>query len=133
MNIFERASRNALRFPSVKGQITTEQLWLLPLQSKSGFDLDSVAKEVNAQLKSVTEESFVATVTNPAKSTHELQLEIVKYVIAARIAENAINRDREARLAERNKLVSILADKQDESLKALSADEIAKRIADLGA
>ena len=46
MSIFEQASRLKLRFASVKGELTIEHLWGLPLQSKTSFDLDTVAKAV---------------------------------------------------------------------------------------
>lgn len=88
MNIFEKATREKFRYPSAKGQLTTEQLWELPLTAKSGFSLDEVAKAVNAELKAVDTESFVATETNPAKATLETKLEIVKHVIAVRIADD---------------------------------------------
>lgn len=132
MNIFEQASQQKLRFPSVKGELTTEQLWDLPLQSKNQFDLDTVAKTVNNELKNVTEESFVATTTSPAKTILELKFEIVKHVIAVRIATNAAARDQAARKAEKDKLIGILADKQDEALKGLTPEEIQTRIAALG-
>ena len=132
MNIFEQASQQKLRFPSVKGELTTEQLWDLPLQSKNQFDLDTVAKTVNNELKNVTEESFVATTTSPVKTILELKFEIVKHVIAVRIATNAAARDQAARKAEKDKLIGILADKQDEALKGLTPEEIQTRIAALG-
>ena len=53
INIFEQASRAKLRFDSVKGQLVTEQLWDLPLQSKTNFDLDTVAKGISGALLSV--------------------------------------------------------------------------------
>lgn len=131
MRIFEQASRGKLRFPSSKGELTVEQLWDLPLQSKNGFDLDSVAKTVNTELKSMTEESFVSISINPASGVLALKLDVVKHIIAVRLAENEIVRQRTAKLAERAKLLDILADKQDEQLKALSPEEIKKRLEEL--
>lgn len=128
MSIFEQASRQKLRFPTNKGELTTEQLWDLPLQSKSQFDLDTVAKSVSGELRGATEESFVATTVNPAKKELELKLEIVKHVIAVRIAENEAARNAAARKAEREKLLGILADKQDEELKNLTPEQIKERL-----
>ena len=34
MNLFEKATRKAFRFPTVKGEITVEQLWQLPLLAR---------------------------------------------------------------------------------------------------
>lgn len=130
MSIFEQASRQKLRFPSLKGELTVEQLWDLPLQSKSGFDLDTIAKAVSRDLKAVTEESFVIE-TSPANTTLVLKLDLMKHIIAVRLAENAAAVNRAARAAERQKLLGVLADKQDESLKALTPAEIQQRLAEL--
>ena len=94
MNIFEQATRRAIRFESAKGDLSVEQLWDLPLQSRNQFDLDTVAKTVNRQLNAVTEESFVSVRENPAKETHSLKLEIVKHIISVKLqeAEEARNR-----------------------------------------
>lgn len=132
MNIFEIASRQAFRYPSTKGELTTEQLWELPLQSKTNFDLDNVAKAVNAQLKSLTEESFVATSEKPGKAMAERKLEIVKHIIATKLAENAALRDLAARKTEKEKLLGALERKQDAALEGMTAEEIQKRIAELG-
>lgn len=131
MSIFEQASIQKIRFQSVRGELTTEQLWDLPLQSKNQFDLDTVAKEVNASLKSVTEESFVATTTSPAKAKYELMLEIVKHVIAFKLKANEEQRSRAEKAAKKDKLVAILGEKQDAALKELTAEELAKQIAEL--
>jgi hypothetical protein len=130
--IFEQASRGKVRFPSDRGDLTVEQLWDLPLQAKNGFDLDSVAKDVNCQLKAVTEESFVNIGTNPAKPALELKLDIVKHIIATRIAENEAARTKAERLTEKRRLVELLGDKNDEELKGLSKEELTARIAALG-
>ena len=133
MSIFEQASIQKVRFPSVRGELTTEQLWDLPLQSKNQFDLDTVAKEVNASLKAVTEESFVNTTTSPAKSKYELMLELVKHVIAFKLKANEEARNKAANTAKKDKLIAILGEKQDEALKALTPEELAKQISELSA
>ncbi len=132
MNIFEQASREQFRFASQKGMLSTEQLWELPLTSKSGFDLDSVAKTVNMDLKETSEESFVSVKSNPARKTLEVKLEVVKYIIAAKLEANEKARNNLARAQERERLTDILANKQDEALQGLSVEEIQKRIDALG-
>jgi len=132
MNIFERASVDKLRFPSTKGELAVENLWDLPLQSKGGVDLDTIAKTVNAGLKALGEESFVSTKSNPGKAAQELRLEILKHIIGVKMRAAEDARDRAEKLAKREKLVAILDKKQNEALENLSADEIAKQIASLG-
>ena len=71
-NIFEAATRKALRFATERGPVTVEQLWQMPLQAKNLFDLDSVAKDCNAKVKSFAEESFVTPTNTPAKPRQNL-------------------------------------------------------------
>lgn len=130
-NIFETATREKFRFASNKGMINVEALWDMPLTSRSGFDLDNVAKAVNAELKANTEESFVTTTTNPAKATLELKLEIVKHIIAAKQAENEAVKTAAAKRAEKQKLLEILEKKKDASLENLTEEQIAARLAAL--
>lgn len=132
MNIFEQATRQKIRFPSIKGELTTEQLWELPLTSRTGFDLDSVAREVNRDLKETAEESFVATRANPARAQLELKLELVKHVIAVKITEAESREQAAARAQERQRLQEILNKKQDAALEGLSVEEIQKRLTELG-
>jgi hypothetical protein len=131
MNIFEQASRKALRFFSARGLIATEDLWQMPLTSKSGFDLDTVAKTVNNELKAQAEESFVQTSSNPRKTELELQLEIVKHVIAAKQAENEARATAAANKEKREKLIAALAKKQDAAIDNLTAEELQAQIAAL--
>lgn len=129
--MYKLASIQKLRFASAKGDLTVEQLWDLPLQSKNGFDLDTLARIANTNLKSVTEDSFVTDYINPAKPRYALQLEIIKDIIAHKLKEAADRRSAAERAAKKAKLVSLLGEKQDEQLKALSAEELAKQIAEL--
>lgn len=131
--MFEKATRQKLRFPSSKGFLSVEELWDLPLQSRSGFDLDSVAKAVNTTLKSSQEESFIAPVENKSNKEAALQMEIVKHVIAVRLAENAAATSAIKRKQEREMLLGILERKQNAALEELSPEEIQARLASLTA
>lgn len=135
MDIFEKASRKKLRFPSSVGDLTTEQLWDLPLVStaKGKATLDAIARNVNANLKSVTEESFVDVRPNPLKADYELQLDILKHVIAVKIAEAEAAKSRAEKAAKRSKILEALAAKEDAELGAKSKDDLLKELADLDA
>lgn len=128
MNIFEQASKKKLRFNSVRGDLTTEQLWDIPLQSKTGFDLDTIAKEVNRGIKASSEESFVSTKASPVKAGLELQLEILKHIIAYKLeaAEKAAKQVENA--ARRTKLLEALENKQNSELANMSAEDILKEL-----
>ena len=128
MNIFEQATRWAIRFESAKGDLSVEQLWDLPLQSRNQFDLDTVAKTVNRQLNAVTEESFVSVRENPAKETLSLKLEIVKHIISVKLQEAEEARNRANKASEKEKLLRLLDEKQNEALRALTPEEIQERL-----
>lgn len=131
MNLFETATRKAYRFPSSKGLLTVEDLWNLPLQSRSGFDLDNVAKTINAELRAQKEESFVDEASSPVKAELELKLEIVKHIIATFKAENAASRTAAERREQREQLMKILESKKVEGLQSLSIEELQSKIAEL--
>lgn len=128
MNIFEQATRRAIRFESAKGDLSVEQLWDLPLQSRNQFDLDTIAKAVNRQLNAVTEESFVSVRENPAKETLSLKLEIVKHIISVKLQEAEEARNRANKASEKEKLLRLLDEKQNEALRALTPEEIQERL-----
>lgn len=131
MNLFEIATRKAYRFASLKGELTVEQLWQLPLTSRGGTDLDTLAKGINKELKATEEESFVTTNTNPRRGELEVKLEILKHIIAVKQEEVAKATKRQANAQERQKLQELLARRNDEELAGLSKDDIEKKLAAL--
>jgi beta-glucosidase-like glycosyl hydrolase len=129
MNLFEAAARGKYRFTSAKGQITTEDLFDLPLTSKNGFDLDMVARSVNNELKAASEESFVTT--NRRNTELENKLEIVKFVIQLRQAEKAEAADRAERLARKRKILDAIENKENQQLSEASLDDLRQQLAEL--
>lgn len=126
--MFETATRTKIRFTSTRGELSVENLWDVPLRSRDGFDLDAIAKSANKALKALTEESFVSTERTPAHAKAELTLELVKYVISVKLAEEETAKKRAENKVEREKLLAILAEKQAGKLSELSEREIQKRI-----
>lgn len=127
-DIFQYAVRNKLRFVSAKGQLTTEQLWDVPLRSGDGFNLDAVARTANTALKEATEESFVSTEQKPEATRLKVALEVVKLVINTKLEEEAAAKRASENRAEKAKLLKILAEKQDGKLERLSEAELRRRI-----
>lgn len=128
-NIFEYATRNKLRFASVRGELSVEQLWDIPLRSREpDFNLNAIAKAANKALKEISEESFVETSKTPEHTRREVALEVVKYVIEVKLAEEEAAKTRAAKKQEKEKLLAILAEKQAGKLSELSEKELEKRI-----
>ena len=128
MNIFERAIRNKLRFPSNKGEITTEQLLDVPLRSRDGFNLDGIARSINLRLKDVQEGSFVDQ--TPSDTVLQLKMDVVKAVIEEKKRrEEAAEKAAETKA--RNKVLQeALAKKQLAATEAMSAEEIEQLLAE---
>lgn len=130
--IFIKATRKKFRFPSDKGDLTVEQLWELPLTSRSGPNLNSIAITVNTELKGLTEESFVEVNPNPRRSQLRDMLEIVKYVIATKQQEVKEANEKVATAAAKERLREAIAVKKTEKLNSASLEELEAQLAALG-
>ena len=123
-NMFEYATRNKVRFP-FKGQISVEDLWDLRAD-----DLDTVFKTLNRQVKQSKEESLLTTKT--AEDTAlDIQIAIVKHIFDIKMQEaNARPLDKE-RKAQKQKIMAILANKQEQELQNKSVDELQKMLEEI--
>lgn len=130
-NIFEYATRNTLRFASTRGELSAEALWGVPLRSGDGFNLDAIARAASKAFKDATEESFVSTTRTAAHTRLEMTLEVVKRVIEVKLAEESAAKKRAENKVEKEKLLKILAEKQDGKLSDLSEKELQRRISAL--
>lgn len=122
-NIFEYAVRNKVRFP-FKGMISVEDLWDLSLTN-----LDSIYKMLNKQVKQSEEESLLATKTS-VDTELEVQIEIVKYIVSVKLKEQEAREKAAAKKAQKQKIMSIIATKEDEALKNSSVDDLRKMLDD---
>lgn len=129
-NIYKYAAQNSLRFPSIRGDLTAEDLFDLPLTSKNGFCLDEVAKAIHRQLKDNSEESFVEPKT-ASNTVLEVSLEIVKDVIATKQAANATALAKVKKAEERKRLLDAVAAKKDQALTSASLEELEAQLAAL--
>lgn len=125
VNMFEVATRSKMRFP-YKGQISVEDMWDLSLSA-----LDSVFKTLNSQMKQVKEESLLSS-KSKADETLELQIEIVKYIVSVKLAEKEAREKAAEKSVQRQRIMEIMAKKQDESLENASMEDLQKMLAELG-
>jgi hypothetical protein len=87
-----------------------------------------MARNVKIALEDIGEVSFVEEVTSEDKVENELRLEILKDIIAVKLAERKAKQDEKAKAQEKQRLLEILAKKKDSALEELSVEEIQKRI-----
>lgn len=123
-NIFEYATRNKIRFP-FKGMISVEDLWDLSL-----VNLDSIYKTLNKQVKQSEEESLLNTKTN-VDTELEVQIAIVKHIVSVKLAEHDAREKAAAKKVQKQKIMAIIASKEDEALKNSSVDDLKKMLDNL--
>ncbi len=119
--MFEKASRLKLRF-NYRGMASVEDLWDLPLTA-----LDAIFKTLNAAMKAQKEESLLET-KSQADEIHDLQIGIVKHIVEVRLAEQKAKQDEAANAARKQKILGIIADKQDAALQSLPIEELTKLV-----
>lgn len=125
MNIFEQALRKRLRFSSSKGELSTEDLWDLPLTHtrNNSTSLDAIAIECNAKIERTGTVSFVTKV-NDATADDKLRLEILKYIIAVKQEQNLAKTQYAANKVKKDRILELLAQKKDETLSSKSEEEL---------
>ena len=126
-NIFEYATRKKVRF-SYKGSISTEDLWDLSLT-----ELDKIFKGLNERVRQNQEESLLE---RKEKSQEEelldVQVALVRHIVSVKL-EEAEERKRQAeRKEQKQRILAVIAEKQDEALKGSSIAELQKMLEDLG-
>lgn len=123
--MFEIATRTKMRFP-FRGMVSVEDLWDLSVR-----DLDSIFKTLNAQVKKSQEESLLATKTKEDE-TLSIQIEIVKYIVKTKLDEAETAKQNKELKEKKQKIMEIIAAKQDESLHNASVEELQAMLANLG-
>ncbi len=130
MNIFERASKQRIRFETSKGRLTCEDLWDLPLKTRTkSVDLNALAQYYNKLIKEDTEVDFVDTEKkDPEYTTNKLKFEIILHIIKSK-KETADKAAKAMEIKEEKELLlRLIEEKENETLKSLSLDELKKRV-----
>jgi hypothetical protein len=126
MNIFEKATREKLRFSSAKGQLNVEDLWGLSLAA-----LDRIAVGIHEKLESSGTKSFIGRPS--VKSREEsLRFEIVKHIIDVKVQENEDSRKKVEVASQKEFLENLLKEKKMDELKGLTPEQIEEKIKNLG-
>lgn len=121
--LFETAIRNKYRF-FYRGMITYEDLWDLDVKA-----LDAIYKTLMSEKKNSETESLISqTVENTELNN---KIEIVKYVFNVKVEEAKAAEQKAENAAKKQKILAILARKQDAELENKSTEELEKLIAGL--
>ena len=134
MNIFEQAARLKLRFNSPQGSLTVEDLFELPLTSKSAnrANLDGIAIATDTSLKKDEGKKSFVTERSLNDAVDELKLDILKHVIADRIAERDAKAATKIKAERKQKILEAISDKEAQDLGGKTVDELKTELASLG-
>lgn len=123
-DMFEKAVKGKYRFP-YKGQIAVEDLYDLSLGS-----LDTVFKTLNAEVKKTDEESLLQT-KSEEDDILAAKIEIVKYIFNEKLEEKKNRQEAAERKEKKQKIMQIIATKQDEALRNASVEDLQKMLGEL--
>jgi hypothetical protein len=118
MDNFKEASRQALRFATTKGNLTTEQLWDLKLP-----ELDVLAVSLEVQVESSGKKSFLKASTAKDKIA-KLKFDIVLDILNTKADEQAEATKKKEDKAHNDKILSLIANKQEKDLEGKSVEEL---------
>lgn len=125
-SIFEFATRNKLRFP-YKGSISVEDLWDL-----SQKQLNDVYKILKKELKLVSEEeSLMSLGKDDPYIELNIKIEVVKHIFNVKKVEAQQREDAVIKAEKKQRILDILAKKQDDSLNNMSEEELIKMLDEL--
>ena len=123
-NMFEVATRTKMRFP-FKGMISVEDLWDLSVQN-----LDKVFKVLNSQRKEAQEESLL-NVKSSEDEVLDTQIAIVKYIVGVKLEEQAARVKAAENKEKKQKIMALMAKKDDEAMENMSKEELQKLLDEL--
>lgn len=128
--MFEMASQYKFRYPW-KGMITTEDLWDLNVKQ-----LDAVYQALSKEMNALQDGDSLLSTTSAdvfnKKQDLTTKIEIVKYIFNCKQQAAELNRMAAERSAKKQRIMDILAQKQENTLQNMSEDELKKMLDELG-
>lgn len=116
-DLFKVATKKKYRF-NFKGQLTVEDLWELSVE-----DLDKIYKNLKSQQKNSQEESLLQTASKEDKEL-SYKIDIIKTIFADKLIAREKALKAAEKKAQNQRILEIMADKQDAALKEKSLEEL---------
>lgn len=124
MEIFKQASQQKVRFTTKKGLLSAEQLWDL-----SVTDLNEVAVALDSEYEQSGKKSFLTTRSVKDK-TAKLKFDVVIDVLNTKVDAEEVAKSRAEKREKNKKIIALIAEKQDESLKNKSVKQLEAMLED---
>jgi len=122
MENFKEASKQKLRIQTNKGLLSVEQLWDLSLS-----ELDTLAVSLENEYKESGKKSFL-TKSSAKDKTTKLKFDIVLEVLNSKFEESEAIKEAKEIKEHNQKILELIAEKQDEALKGKSVKELEKML-----
>lgn len=120
-DIFMEATRMKLRFQTVKGLLSTEDLWNLKIA-----DLDALYRTVNGDAGNSN-----GLMDRSVDKTVQLRLDIIEAIFTAKRDEMKAVQDKKVKAEKRDRIKLLLQKKEEENLSSKSTEELLKELASL--
>jgi hypothetical protein len=128
---FKQASKLKLRFHTGRGLVSAEQLWDLPQTTLADY-----IKSLKKTLKETDADDELSFLTDAVKTNvdteNQLRFEIAKDIFLTKKAEAEALRDAKALKERKQKLVELIAQKEDAALGEKSVEDLKKELEALG-
>lgn len=116
--MYKQASKEQLRVQTSKGLLSVEQLWDL-----SVTELDKTAVALQAAYEESGKKSFLVKRSVKDKVA-KLKFDVVLDILQTKVEEEAAEREKVENKAHNAKIDALIAEKEDEELKKLSAAKL---------
>jgi len=120
MENFKLATQQKLRFQTTKGSLSTEQLWDL-----STTELDQLAVSLEEQYEESGKKSFLVKRSVKDKTT-KIKFDIVLDILQTKMEEAEASKEAKENKEHNQKILTLISEKKDESLKAKSIKDLEK-------
>jgi hypothetical protein len=120
--MYKEASKQKLRIATDRGSLSVEQLWDL-----KATELDGIAVSLDAQYKTSKGKSFIVKKTIKDKII-KLKFDVVLDILTTKLEENETLLNAKGVREHNEKIMTIIAKKQDESLEGLSIKDLEKQL-----
>lgn len=121
----QRVIRNKIRFLTTQGQLSVEDLWDLPLTSRTGkANLNEIAKYLDNKITAGGEKTFVASESAAVDPDVKAAFDVVIEIIKTKEAEAEARRNAQVKAERRQKILAALENRENEDLAGKSAQEL---------
>ena len=120
--MYKEASKQKLRFSTTKGTLSTEQLWDLSIN-----ELNDLAVSLDTAFNESGKKSFLATKSVKDK-TAKLRFDIALDILTTKVEESDNLKTKAEDKAHNEKIMGLIQDKTEDSLKKKSVSELKKML-----